>query len=272
MGTYKDLTGQKFGMLTAIKRIASKNGRSIWLCRCDCGNIKEVNSRELLNGDTKSCGLHRVQDIIGQKFNRLTVIKRLQNDKYQNTRWLCQCDCGKYIETYGISLRNNKTKSCGCLTNELRRKKKKDNPFIKEPLYWRYTRIKSRCFSKSNRRYKDYGGRGISMCDEWKNDFMSFYNWAMANGYKDDLTIDRIDNDKGYYPENCRWVNNKEQANNRRNNIIVKYQDKEMTLKQWASLLNLNYKSVHYYYCKRKFSLEKILEIKKENNKSQKNI
>ena len=146
----------------------------------------------------------------------------------------------------------------------------KKKRFIDYPLYWRLTRIKSRCYNKNNPRYKDYGGRGITICDEWLNDFMNFYNWAMTNGYKENLTIDRIDVNGNYEPNNCRWVTPKIQSNNKRNNIIVKYNNEKMTLKQWSELLNLNYKMVYFNY-KRGIKLEDI-PITIEKNKINRSV
>lgn len=123
--------------------------------------------------------------------------------------------------------------------------------FIKEHnltgsrIYNIYCSMKQRCFYKKNNRFQNYGGRGITICDEWKNDFMSFYNWAMDNGYKDNLTIDRINNDGNYEPNNCRWVEEKTQAKNRRNNIIIEYNGKNYCLKDLCKKLNLKYATIY---------------------------
>jgi len=156
MGNFKDLTGQRFGMLEVLKRDCSYKSRAKWLCKCDCGKIVSKVGTYLTTGQTKSCGSHQAKDIMNEKFGRLTVIKRVEDDKYQNARWLCKCDCGNYVERLGIELRRGRSKSCGCLTRELRKKRRKENAFIRNPLYWRYTRIKERCFEKSNKAYKNY--------------------------------------------------------------------------------------------------------------------
>lgn len=114
---------------------------------------------------------------------------------------------------------------------------------------------------------KIIGGRGIIMCDEWKNNFLSFKDWAMTNGYKEDLTIDRIDVNGNYEPDNCRWITNKEQQSNKRNNVIVEYNNEKMTLKQWSDRMKLDYKSVHYYYHYHKIPLELILDKAKKRIK-----
>lgn len=267
MAKIKDLTGQRFGMLEVLERDYSYKKRAAWICRCDCGKIVSKIGIYLTAGETKSCGSHQAKDIINEKFGRLTVIKRVEDDKHQNARWLCKCDCGNFTEALGISLRNGRTKSCGCLLKEVKRRRKKDKRYIDCPLYWRFSRIKDRCYNINNPRYKDYGGRGIKICDEWldkEKGFINFYNWAISNGYKEGLTIDRINVNGDYEPNNCRWATMIQQNNNKRNNIIVKYNNENMTLKQWSDLLNLNYKMVYFNY-KRGIKLEKIPQTIKDN-------
>lgn len=161
-------------------------------------------------------------DLAGQKFGKLTVIEQKGVSKYGHATWLCKCDCGNRSVVLGRNLRNGNTSSCGCLQRE-----RAGRPIEKTTLAKEYSRLycvwwgmKVRCYNPKHKGYHRYGGRGITVCDEWINDFQSFCDWAMANGYDENAprgkcTIDRIDNDKGYSPANCRWVDMKVQNQNR---------------------------------------------------------
>ena len=124
-------------------------------------------------------------------------------------------------------------------------------------LYEVWHHMKSRCYYTKNKNYNAYGGRGIAVCDEWKNDFMSFYNWAMENGYDDTLTIDRIDNNKGYSPNNCRWATAKQQVMNRTNTLQIAYKGKTKPLMEWCEILNLSYNTIWTRLHKYNWTVEK---------------
>lgn len=155
-------------------------------------------------------------DLTGQRFGRLTVIERVGTSKNGNALWDCKCDCGNTAVVRGASLKNGITRSCGCLIAESTKNRNTTHCLSKTRLYRIWANMKDRCLNSNTREYPYYGGRGITVCDEWKNDFQAFYNWAMANSYQDHLSIDRIDNDKGYTPDNCRWATHSEQMYNRR--------------------------------------------------------
>lgn len=172
-------------------------------------------------------------DLTGQRFGHLTVLYRGENKIYPNgaivVRWVCKCDCGKTIITNANSLRKGKTISCGCARSELFTAKhvnrKHGDSFQKsgngKRLYRVWLGMKERCSNPNHNRYQDYGGRGITVCDEWIHDYMAFRDWAMSHGYDENAprgqcTIDRIDVDGPYAPDNCRFVSMKVQANNKR--------------------------------------------------------
>ena len=159
-----------------------------------------------------------VKNIIGERFGRLVVIAESTERRNNQLCWICRCDCGKITEPImGGNLRSGHTKSCGC--------KKTKHGKYNTRLYQVWHGMKKRCHCKTDQAYKNYGGRGITVCDEWKNDFSSFEKWAFANGYDEtakqgECTLDRIDVNGNYEPSNCRWVDMKTQQNNRRNNIL----------------------------------------------------
>lgn len=181
-------------------------------------------------------------DMTGQKIGRLMVIKQVKSkitpSGQPQRQYLCKCECGKEIVVRSLTLRNGETKSCGCYKIE---RAKENLKSIKPKHGLRYTRVygiwkdmKQRCCNPNARHYDRYGGRGITVCEEWKNSPEAFYDWAMANGYTDELTIDRIDNNGNYEPSNCRWISMKEQASNRINSRFLTYKGEKHTITEWA--------------------------------------
>lgn len=198
----------------------------------------------------------RVHDLTGQKFGLLTVIG-IADTNTQKTYWVCKCDCSNMKTVRSDSLLCGSIKSCGCL------KRKQDKINLTKHyrhmmsgtrIYQEWQGMKGRCNNPHDPRYDRWGGRGIKVCDEWQNSFEAFYNWAMANGYKDDLTIDRIDNDGNYEPSNCRWATQQEQSRNRSSNIKITIGNSTRTLMEWCSIFNVNYKNVRDRYWRNGFS------------------
>ena len=155
-------------------------------------------------------------DLTGQRFGRLTVISHSGKNKVRESQWLCLCECGNSSIVVGTALKNGRTKSCGCLRKEKVHDATTKHGMCKSRLWRIWHDMKQRCTNPNSRSYKDYGERGIAVCAEWSDNFLNFYKWALANGYAENLSIDRIDNDKGYYPDNCRWATAQEQTDNRR--------------------------------------------------------
>lgn len=185
-------------------------------------------------------------DLTGKKFGRLTALC-VDHIKYKEPRrlgsvvyWKCKCDCGKYSVVTTGALRGGKIKSCGCLQREMASTSNKTHGKSKSDIFKVWVKIKERCINKNCKDFKYYGGRGITICDEWKNDFMSFYNWAMNNGYKKGLSFERIDNNNGYSPSNCKMATKKEQANNTRRNVFIDYDGEKKTIPLWCDEFGCN--------------------------------
>lgn len=156
----------------------------------------------------------------GERFGRLTVVERAENyispQGQARKRWLCKCDCGGIVTIMARCLISGDTKSCGCLQKETAKSTFTKHGTWGSRLHVIWSSMKTRCYNKNHRGYNYYGVRGITVCDEWRDDFQAFHDWAMANGYRDDLTIDRIDVDGNYEPSNCRWITMAEQQTNKR--------------------------------------------------------
>ena len=178
-------------------------------------------------------------DLTGMRFGRLTVISHAGKASYGENRWHCKCDCGTETIVFGNLLRNGSSKSCGCLARELSSSRNRTHGMTNTRLFDIWHGMKARCCRPTAPNYSLYGGRGISVCEEWKNDFTVFYEWAMSHGYADGLTLDRIDNDGNYSPDNCRWADGKTQANNKSTNRLITANGETHTLTQWAEILDV---------------------------------
>lgn len=203
-------------------------------------------------------------DVLNQKYNRLTIIKYTRNNKYNRRIFLCKCDCGNETEVLLNSVRNGNTKSCGCLNKEKRLlPSNKKHGFRKNNnetyrIYRTWASMISRCKNTLN---KNYGGRGISVCKEW-NDFVEFKDWAFKNGYDDTLKIERINNNGNYEPNNCKWANDEEQGNNKRNNCFIECDGIRLTIAQWSRKTGLNKNTLRGRIFKHKWDIDKALKTK----------
>ena len=238
-----ETVGRRFGKLTCIGYSHKEYGVGhFFKFKCDCGNEIIRSISKVRNGRVNSCGCLREEnarkaifkDLTGEKFNYLTVIEYV-GQRNKRTMWRCRCDCGNEVIVDTNSLKSGNTTACGC-RQSLGWGQNRTHGMSKTRIYSEWQCMKRRCLNENDTYYQNYGGRGITVCDKWLGDhgFENFYDWSMSNGYTDDLTIDRIDNDKGYSPDNCRWVDRFIQMNNQRGNRIIEHNGRKQTLTMWA--------------------------------------
>lgn len=177
--------------------------------------------------------------MIGKQFGKLTVIKEAGRTKDRAILWKCRCDCGCETVVRGINLRSGNTRSCGCINKERMHHLNLITGEYKSRLYGIWICMKTRCSNPNIPQYKDYGGRGIKICDEWKYDFRTFRDWAISHGYNDNLSIERIDNNGNYEPSNCKWSTLHEQNRNRRTNNMITFNGKTQCALDWAIELGM---------------------------------
>lgn len=246
-----DMIGQRFGRLV-VEKMSDKKGATravYWDCRCDCGGTKTARGTSLRAGTVNSCGCLMEErykkgptkiDIIGQRFGRLMVVEETADrTKCGEVKYLCLCDCGNTKIVAGTSLRYGKTKSCGCLSAESTSERARTHGKSKTRIYKIWAGLRDRCSNPNRHEFADYMGRGITVCKEWEDDFQAFYDWSMANGYSEKLTIDRIDNDGPYSPDNCRWTTRKAQSDNTRLTVHITVDGETKNITDWANTIGV---------------------------------
>ena len=186
-----------------------------------------------------------IKDLTGQRFGRLVVLSMTDERIKRRVVWECRCDCGNICRVMSGRLLSGRKASCGCYMREAAGKSRIKHHMSGQPLHVVWQGMIQRCTNKHHKNFDNYGGRGIRVCDEWRNSFKAFYEWAMANGYENKLTVDRIDVDGDYCPENCRLITMKEQANNRRNNRLLTYEGETHTLAEWSTITGISYSAIY---------------------------
>lgn len=215
----------------------------------------------------------QIKDLTGQKFNMFTVLEFSHVEygkKNRRTYWIAQCECGTVKPIRADQLKT--TISCGCHKRKTdsekmkklaieRRKYDNEIALSKHPLYHVWRGMIARCYDNRDSHYPRYGGRGITICSEWKNDFRAFYDWSINNGFAEKLEIERIDNDGNYDPNNCRFVTRKENCNNRSTTIKITFKGYTKSVSEWANLLNVKQATLRYLHDKKEIPYETIIEV-----------
>lgn len=217
----------------------------------------------------------KVKPLNGIRFGRWTVLYEDGRSKSGSATWLCRCDCGTLRSVEGRSLRKGLSKSCGCVASEHRveasRKITTKHGGKNERLYAVWNGILERCLNPNDKHYMDYGGRGITVCEEWR-DYAKFRDWALANGYNPaakhgECTIDRIDNNAGYFHDNCRWVDSMTQCNNRRTNHLLTFNGETYTISEWARITGIRKDTIRRRIMLYGWSVDRALSEKTHNYK-----
>lgn len=252
-----DLTGKQFGFLTVLTGSENRKYERYWLCQCVCGIQREVSERTLKNGKSTHCGCKRkdvFKDMTGKRFGNLTVVKRIESHK-NKVYWLLRCDCGKMTKATTSDLNNGDYSSCGCM----RGKKSFKHGKVGTHIYYCWAGMKDRCSNPNFHQYHNYGGRGIKVCEEWL-DFRNFDKWAMQNGYKVGLTIERVNVDGNYEPSNCTWIEKAEQPWNKTDTVRTIINGKEKNVRQIAEETGLSESTIRARISKYGWRGEEILQ------------
>lgn len=252
-----NMVGERYGKLVVVEKAKPVNGKTMWKCKCDCGGHIVCDRMSLVYGYKKDCGcVKRGEWLIGKRYGKL-VIKNVIREKGKEARVECLCDCGNTTFPLLSRVINNKVKSCGCIKSDISKKIHTKHEKSKTRIYKIWKKMIERCKNPKNKDFEKYGGRGIKVCDEWigENGAENFMNWAYQNGYdenaeKGECTIDRIDVDGNYEPDNCRWANMEEQSYNRRNTIRIDIYGKLLTIKEISDIYGIPKGKIRQrYFC-----------------------
>lgn len=239
----KDSIGKIFGFLTVVKTLRFEKRSTIVLCLCKCGSYHEVRWANIRNGNSTSCGCSRREDLTGKTFGYWTVLGLSEAKLGERVHFYCRCICGVERDVDADNLRSGISKSCSCrkIENLIKRRRKHGLSSTKEYIMW--SDMIRRCHNPSCKSYTNYGGRGIIVCEEWRNSFEKFYEdmGVCQKGFE----IDRIDNNGNYCRENCRYVVRKHNLRNRRCNRILSHKGESKTMIEWSEIVNIPPVTIH---------------------------
>ena len=266
MREIEDLTGQVFGNWTVLEfSHKDKYNHAKWKCQCGCGTIKVLFAGDLKRGSTVSCGCLKNQllskqnivDIVGQRFNFL-VVESFSHTGIGGAFWNCKCDCGEHKVLRGSDIKSGETKSCGCYRKEVAHNKATHGR-SKDPVYIVWRNMCSRCYDPNSPGYKDYGGRGIAVCDEWRGEGGFIVFLREMGECEEGYTLDRINVNGNYEASNCKWSTYEEQNRNKRNNRSITFNGKNRLMVEWAELLGMSVDTLKNRLGKLGWSEEKAL-------------
>lgn len=263
---FKDLAGQKFNMLTVKSFHEIRNNMSYWLCICDCGNEKILSVADLKR--TKSCGCVKkmhFQDLSGYENEDIIVISFSERRK-SRIYWNCECKhCKNIIQREATNIKKGLA-TCKCI-HKKRIGASNSKPNRNTEIYLKWCGMKSRCHNQNEKSFEYYGGRGIRVCKEWLDDFDSFYDWSIKNGWQKGYSIERINVNGNYCPENCEWIQLLDQAKNKTNTIYAELNGERKRLLEWCEELGINPKTVYNRINQQGMTPEEAITYKRKRGK-----